>query len=70
MLFTDSMPLRRPCSGPGRLWLAVRHGDREKSVGRVRVGLLQCEGQGQEDDRTPGRGRGHGGNGRDEHGRG
>ena len=30
----------------------------------------RVEGPGQEDDRTPGRGRGRGGNGRDEHGRG
>ncbi len=36
---------------------------------RAAQGREEGQSQGQEDDRVPGRGRGHGGNGRDEHGR-
>ncbi len=40
----NSTPLRRPCSGSKRLWLAIRHGDHEQVIGCLHVGLLRHAG--------------------------
>ena len=38
------MPLKRPCSGPERSWLAIWHGFREQSIGRGHIVLLHHAG--------------------------